>query len=251
MNLSVEDREGGDPMLFIHGWCGDRSHFGHQLDHFGQTHRVLVPDLPWHGRSPADGPITVAAFAGAIADHLDKARLEQVLVVGHSLGGSVALQLASERPDLVRGLVALDAGFAMKRDLLAGFAQIATELRTDKYRHAIQVLSNGLYVPSDDPAVRAPIEKQMIGTSQRVLVDGIQASLDYLNNDADERYAALPMPVAVLSGSDPLSDVARLSDMRPDTLFGQVVASGHYIQVFAAEQVNAMISQFVRVFNMA
>jgi pimeloyl-ACP methyl ester carboxylesterase len=94
--------EGGEgpPLLLIHGFGGAAWNWT-ELAPLLPGRRLLIPDLPGHGASaPLPAP-SLAGFADVLADLID----EPVGVVGHSLGGVVALRLAERRPELVRGLV--------------------------------------------------------------------------------------------------------------------------------------------------
>jgi lipase len=96
--------DGPAHVLAIHGLTGH----GRRWESLSETHlpgvSVLAPDLLGHGRSSWDAPWTIDANVAALAELLDG----PALVVGHSFGGAIALQLAATRPDLVSGLVLLD-----------------------------------------------------------------------------------------------------------------------------------------------
>ena len=90
----------GPPILLVHGFGGAAWNWT-ELAPLLAGRRILIPDLPGHGgSSPLPAP-SLAGFADALAGILD----EPAGVVGHSLGGVVALRLAERRPELVRGLV--------------------------------------------------------------------------------------------------------------------------------------------------
>ncbi len=90
----------GPPLLLVHGFGGAAVNWT-EVAPLLAGRRLLIPDLPGHGAStPLPAP-SLAGFADAIAGIVD----EPVGVVGHSLGGVVALRLAERRPELVTGLV--------------------------------------------------------------------------------------------------------------------------------------------------
>src|SRR5215471_12124275 len=61
--LSYDEAGSGDPsLLFLHGWCGDRSFFAPQFDYFSGAHKVLSVDLPAHGQSPVPKKYSIEAF---------------------------------------------------------------------------------------------------------------------------------------------------------------------------------------------
>jgi pimeloyl-ACP methyl ester carboxylesterase len=101
VRLRVFERDGdGPPILLLHGFGGAAWNFT-ELAPLLRGRRVVVPDLPGHGGSePLPAP-SIRGFADAVAGLLD----EPVGVLGHSMGGVVALRLAERRPDLVRALV--------------------------------------------------------------------------------------------------------------------------------------------------
>lgn len=241
-------REGRGPtILFIHGWCGDSSHFERQIESFRDDHQVLVPDLPWHGRSPKEGDVTIQAFSAAVADLLDQLGLGPVPVVGHSMGGCVAVELATARPDLVSSVMILDSGFAIAPEHVEAMNHQAGRYAGPERDEAINQLTEGMFAASDDPTIRKRLVDQIRQSDLAVLVEGTRTMVDFMSGPGDAKYAALPMPVALVSGSVPFSDIERLRPLRPETYFAQVLVAGHYVQLFAAGQIDAMIRQFLRV----
>lgn len=100
--------EGPARILAIHGLTGHGQRWQHLAeDHLGEF-GVVAPDLLGHGRSSWAAPWSIDANVAALADLLDTCADGAVVVVAHSFGGAVALQLAAARPDLVAALVLLD-----------------------------------------------------------------------------------------------------------------------------------------------
>jgi pimeloyl-ACP methyl ester carboxylesterase len=108
----------GMPIVLLHGFGGAATNWTLVAPRLLRLGRVVVPDLPGHGRSSAfpAPPETLDPFADRVAALIEG----PALVVGHSLGGVVALRLASRRPELVRGLV------------LAGCAGISSATRASE-----------------------------------------------------------------------------------------------------------------------
>ena len=87
--------EGEPHLLFLHGWCGDRSFFAPQFDHFAQAHRVVSVDLPGHGESQAAGRLHDRGLAADVAALGRELGLGRGVLVSHSLGAMVALALTA------------------------------------------------------------------------------------------------------------------------------------------------------------
>jgi pimeloyl-ACP methyl ester carboxylesterase len=104
----------GEPLLLIHGLgsCGDD--WQPQVDHFRDRYRVVTCDLRGHGRSSKPrGPYSIEGFAGDVASLLRALKSGPTHVVGISLGGMVAFQLAVDAPELIRSLAIVNSGPAV------------------------------------------------------------------------------------------------------------------------------------------
>ena len=112
VNLYYEDRGGGDPaIVFVHGWTCDHTQFLPQADYFSPRHRVVLVDLRGHGRSDAVGPFDISSFAEDLSWLCGGLGLDRPVIVGHSMGGMIAVQFAALHPEAVRAVAALDSPF--------------------------------------------------------------------------------------------------------------------------------------------
>jgi pimeloyl-ACP methyl ester carboxylesterase len=102
--------QGGPPLLFIHGWTCRRSHWQPQLAFFRERHRVAAPDLPGHGDSDTGNRQcwSVAAFGLDIAAAAKALAAERLILIGHSMGGAVALEAARLLKEQVAAVVLVD-----------------------------------------------------------------------------------------------------------------------------------------------
>ena len=102
-----------ETIVFLHGLGGSQSTWASVLGHFAETYRVAAVDLPGHGASdkpsPASTDYSISGIAAKLGEFLEKLELAPSILIGHSLGGATALQLALDRPKLVRALVLVDS----------------------------------------------------------------------------------------------------------------------------------------------
>lgn len=106
--LYVDDGgAGGVPVVFLHSFAGSTAHWANQLDHLRTTRRALAIDFRGHGRSapPARGDWAVGSLAADVAAVADHLKLDRFVLVGHSLGGAVAIAYAASHPERVAGLL--------------------------------------------------------------------------------------------------------------------------------------------------
>lgn len=106
IELYVEEHGEGSPLVLLHGGLGSGEMFGPVLTELAFRHRVILPDLQGHGRTAdIDRPIDLRLMADDIAGLIEHLGLQRPDVVGYSLGGGVALQLAARHPGSVGRLV--------------------------------------------------------------------------------------------------------------------------------------------------
>lgn len=119
------ERGAGAPLVCVHGAGGSHTHWGHVLAGLSDAARVIVPDLPGHGRSPPPGRASVAAYGAAVLALLDALGLERALLAGHSMGAAAALEAAVAAPGRVAGLALVGASARLRvaPALLAGLAE--------------------------------------------------------------------------------------------------------------------------------
>lgn len=113
IRLRVVEAGSGEPVVLLHGLFVDHSSWDGVMDGLSGGFRVVAPDLPGFGESekppPSRFPYGVDAFAETVADLYAGLELGRAALVGHALGGAVALTLAARHPELVSRLVLVDA----------------------------------------------------------------------------------------------------------------------------------------------
>ncbi len=110
-DLSYVDSGEGPAVLFIHGILGSQKQWLRLVDKMDDDHRVVVPDLFGHGDSAKPvGDYSLSAHAATLRDLLDHLEIERVTLVGHSLGGGIAMQFFYLFPERVDRLVLVSSG---------------------------------------------------------------------------------------------------------------------------------------------
>jgi pimeloyl-ACP methyl ester carboxylesterase len=129
LHMYYETHGTGRPLVLLHGGLGSGEMFGPALDGFAAGHQVILPDLQGHGRTAdIERPLDVRHMADDVAALIDHLGLDRPDVVGYSLGGGVALQVAFRHPDKVGRLVAASANIrrdAIYPEMLAQQGQVS------------------------------------------------------------------------------------------------------------------------------
>jgi pimeloyl-ACP methyl ester carboxylesterase len=240
--------EGAPPILLVHGWLGDHSDFAPQFEYFRRAHRVVAVDLRGHGQS--DKPhqdYTMAGFADDLAWLCGRLGVERPVVVGHSMGGVIALELARRRPGLPMALVAVDSPIVMPRQLVEQLRPACRQLWGPDYREAARRFTEDMFLPTDDPERRARIVARVLAQPQQVMASACEQTFAAPSAAADTaRSIAVPV-LTICSAEGHMPDLGRLRELCPQLVVGQTVGAGHYHQLEVPEQMNAMIERFVTV----
>ena len=110
LDLHYLIRGSGEPLLLIHGLGSSGADWAFQMPVLEPRFRVIVPDLPGSGHTPTPkGGYAIEAFAAALWALLDRLEMPRANIVGFSLGGAVALEMALQRPSAVPRLVLINS----------------------------------------------------------------------------------------------------------------------------------------------
>lgn len=241
LDIAYEAAGSGEPpVLFIHGFFGDRSYYSALRDHCAKTRRVVALDLRAHGESGAPDRLAVDDFVTDVIAVADAAGLRGAVLCGHSMAGVVALKIAAQRPDLVAGIVMLDGTVLFPEPMRrSGLDSLVPALATSRWREAIEAFFSRALAP-EPPEVKARVTADM-GRMRPDLAAGFFSSIFVSDFSAD--LTAVQCPLLYVQATAP-TDLARLSVLRPDAVVGRVVGSGHWMMLTVPDQVNAMLDRF-------
>jgi pimeloyl-ACP methyl ester carboxylesterase len=115
----------GRPLVLLHATLHDRRDFDPIVEALARRHRVIAVDWPGHGESPSTDLVTGPLMADVLEDFVDALNLEDIVLIGNSIGGSAAARLAITRPELVKGLVLVNTGgFVPNNPLTMAFCRL-------------------------------------------------------------------------------------------------------------------------------
>lgn len=101
----------GKPLVLVHGYLGGSAQWQNQLAAFAETHDVIAPDLPGFGQAAAiSGPARIADFASAVMQCIDRLGLGRFTLLGHSMGGMIAQEIAARHGERIDALVLYGTG---------------------------------------------------------------------------------------------------------------------------------------------
>jgi pimeloyl-ACP methyl ester carboxylesterase len=243
--LSYDERGRGEPpALLIHAWGADRSFMAPLFTHLSTSRRTVAVDLRGHGASgKPEGDYTMEIFVGDLRWLCDRLSLRKPIVIGHSLGGMIALALAASVPGLASAVVLLDAPVVAPPGLIDGFRSVIEPLRSPAYEQVMRQFIGSFVGFADDPATRERVLNTMASNPQGPMVSALE---NCLARDTVSDASACHTPLLYVSSGPWYADVARLRELCPQLVTGQTVGSGHFHTLEVPEQVNAMVARFLK-----
>jgi len=245
VSLAYLDVGAGDPpLVLVHGMACDHTHLLPQLRHLSPHHRTIAVDLRGHGHSDKPrGAYTTEVFGDDLLFLFDRLGLDQPVLIGHSLGGSISLALAARHPDRVGALVLLDSGIRAneaKRDELKPFYD---ELGGPDHAERVRrFVIDRLFEPTDPQDVLDTVATTMAGTPAHVFLAMGEGVLAFDSRAAAQRC---PIPSLLILAARPFVPPDVVESLPPNWQVGRVVGAGHFIQLVVPNQVNAMLDRFL------
>ena len=252
LRVRYADRGFGDSVvLLLHGFGGDLDNWMFNLDSLAEKHRVLALDLPGHGQSVKTNlDPSLFGMATFVSKFLDVLSVSSVNVVGHSMGGAIAMQLASDSPETVRSLgLICSAGLGpdINSDYLRGFVEAQTH-------QELKLVLQQLF--ADESLVNLQLVNDILNYKR---IDGVEATLNALSETLisageqtflTDNIVASGIPVLVIWGKQdriiPVSHAQNYSAAGGSCVEVEIFDSaGHMVQMEKAHDVNRSLLNFL------
>ncbi len=248
VRLFFEEEGKGEPtFVFIHGTGGDHTHLKPQFDYFYKKGKALNVDLRGHGKS--DKPkesYSLETFADDIHYICQARHVSNPILIGFSMGGNIALDLASRYPDFPSGVVILDSAFLYAKPVVSMLNALLRELQGENFASCIhQIVSNGL-LPTDQ--CKQYVEESLLKTPQYVWASAFEQMIAW-DAHTESRLKQCKQPLLYIEAAKQNLDKNRLQELCPQLIWGKVVGSGHSLTLEVPDQVNAMIDQFLHLIH--
>ena len=201
--ISYEIYGSGEPTLvFVHGWSCDARYWRAQLPHFSKNHRVVTLDLAGHGHSGMTrSQYTMAAFGEDVRAVTEATGSRSVILIGHSMGGSVIAEAARLMPNRVIGLIGIDTleniEYPMTREELKKMiAPLEKDFRTGSRQFVEEMIS-----PHTDPQLREWILSDISAAPPAVALSAMNEMMSqYITGEAAKIFDKIRIPVITVNG---------------------------------------------------
>lgn len=234
-----QPKDAHQTLLLIHGAGGAHLSWPAALRRLPQT-AVYALDLAGHGRSQPPGRSTIEAYTQDVLDFITTLKLENVVVLGHSMGGAIAQMVGLAEPTGVVGLVLVGTGAKLRVSptILAAIQ--------DDYETAVAQLNQFYWGGNQDPNIASANHRSMLACPPEVMLNDFLACDQF---DLRDRLAQITLPTLVLSASADQMTPPRfgqfLADQLPQAEFALIQQAGHMMTLEFPEQVAQLVGDFM------
>ena len=230
------------PIVLVHGAGGSHLSWPPDLRRFPGKD-VYAVDLPGHGKSEGHGEQTLAAYADLLAAWMTGAGLYRAMVIGHSMGGGIALELALRYPHLATaiGLVGSGARLPISPDLLTYTQTSAT------FPSALEILRKRSFGTNAPERLVSLAMQRLAEVRPSVLHNDFHACAAF---DFSDRLVGLRRPALVICGSDDQLTPLRLSQYVASNVEKSelqiVQGAGHMVMLEKGQEVARIVGDFLK-----
>lgn len=248
LHYQLDDNQ-GPLVLLLHGLGSCGADWLLQVEALRPAYRTLTVDLRGHGESPMPpGWPTMADLAGDVAGLLHRLELGAAHLVGLSLGGGVALQLAVDRPQLVRSLTIVNSSATLAgglQRLPSSLIRLALLLAAPK-RWLGAWVAGGLFPRPDQAELRRLAVQRIAENSRSNYLKAVTAILRF---DLRQQLDQIAAPMLVVAGDQdrtvPLAAKRRLAAAVPNARLEVIAGSRHATPLDAPDRFNRLLLDFL------
>ncbi len=246
--ISYEVTGQGEPALvFIHGWSCDARYWRAQVPHFSRDHQVVTVDLAGHGHSGLGRKdYSMTAFGQDVNAVLDRIGAEQVILVGHSMGGPVSVAAATAMPDRVVGIIGVDTFQGVVQEFSAEVAQSWLSPLREDFRNAAPAFVAGMFIDETDASLRDWVIADMAAAPPEVAVSAMEHMLaDMVSGQAREAFARLEVPIVAINADIWPTDIDGNRQVRSD--FDAVIMENtdHFLHMAEPDAFNKKLATVI------
>jgi len=247
--LTADQNRTKPTLVFIHGWCCDLTVWNEQAAAFNNKLPMLFIDLPGYGQS--DHPrieYTMDLFASGISAVLEDAKVQNVTLVGHSMGTPVVRQFYRLYPAKTKALIVVDGGlrpFTTDREQMEKWV---SRFKEETFKQNAGEMLAGM-IPADNTALREHIQKLVENTSPQVAISSQRAMID----ESIWKEDAITIPTqAIMAQSRFWTDDYKdfVKKLVPNLDYREFQNVGHFLFMEKPAEINAAMLEFLKKNNL-
>lgn len=252
IHLSYLSKGQGDlTFLFIHNTGGDHRLFIPQLNYFSQFGQVLIPDLRGHGKSEKPNKqYSIEIYSEDLIWLCQELSIKNVVAIGSSTGGNIALHLACTQSELIKAVIMIDSAMFLNPIARKKIREYQVNTREKNITSFLEEILNDSCLPTDQ---HKDLMREIFFLVPSYVWEKSFASLLKWDRYNQKRLASCIKPLLYIQASSPYNDYSQIANIDkfykyyPSLMTAKIVGSGHHPSLEVPSQINAMIVKFLQI----
>ena len=240
--------EGQPAIVLVHGWTNNNTIWDLQVPVLSEKYQVIAVDLAGHGKSGNNRTEwTMSAFGEDIAAVVRALKLDDVILVGFSLGGSAILEAVQIIPDQVSGLILVDAINNPEEQIPPPVIHWIDSVYMDMIENPTieKLMGGGFFVNNPEESfakVQSMVDRDQTGWREMLL-----ENIRWSNEDCIEALKALEVPLVAINNAQVLTEVGVFTKYVPNFEVRMLGGTGHVMMWDVPEDFNRTLEESIQV----
>ena len=244
----LQQGQGDTTLLFLHGWCIDKTYWQNQIDYFSKKYHVIAIDLPGFGKSKAERTNwTVEEYALDVVAFIDTMNLKNVVIIGHSMAGEIMLQTALTNNRKIAGVIGIEIfkfiDVALTPEFKKQMADFFPMLEKDFKNAAPLYADLMLFHPTTSKEVKDRVKTDFANSNSVIGYSTYINQMQYAFSDAQRLEQFSYKLYLINSDSYPTNEAGLKNHCKTGFQVETIAATGHYPMIEKPAEFNLLLEK--------
>lgn len=242
---------GTNNLVLIHGWSCDSRYWKNQIATLAKKHKVITIDLAGHGHSSQNRTnYTIGAFAEDIKAVIEKEQIDDLILIGHSMGGAVVAKTAEILPNKIKGLIVVDTMQNIEKTLSAEEVTSMTLPFEQDFVNSAKIFVKQMFIKSTNEDIVKWVQEDMSSAPKHAALSSFKNYMNlYATGKTPNLFKTIDIPVISINAhlwpTDPEANKKHIKDY---TLI-YIENSGHFPMFENPKEFNKLLLEAVKKIN--
>lgn len=235
---------GAKTIVLVHGWTCDETSWSEQVPALAEMYRVITVDLPGHGRSdaPTDGKFSMDLFARAVDAVRAEAKVDRIILAGHSMGAPVVYRYAQLYPTHTAALVLVDGTLFKASEVQSRVEGSLQRVTGEDGMKGREEMIRTMFSAATSPALQDRILKMMLRAPEATARGAMSSMAD--PETWNDHVLQVPT-LAIYAGTNRGSSIETTKTYLPNLQFCNMPGTGHFLMMERPAEFNQRLLTFI------
>jgi pimeloyl-ACP methyl ester carboxylesterase len=238
---------GSPALVFVHGWCCDRSYWDAQVPYFLRQYQVVTVDLAGHGESGLGrSNWATRAFADDVVAVVKELDLKHTILIGHSIGGNIIVEAALKVPKHVIGLVGVDTFNHIEPTNALEQAYRALSPSLANFSEVMRTFVRSFFTPNSDPVLAGKITTDMSSAPPEVGLGVLIGMLESYKQGITKEFKEVKAPILSINCASRVVNLEMAKRYAPSFEVKYMQGVGHFVMMEDPATFNRLLDETVK-----